>query len=57
MKNTSRIFKFCTFIAYVLGRVDIEQEKKLFSVPSFQTRLPIELIPLASFLVDKTARV
>jgi hypothetical protein len=57
MKNTSIIFKFCTFIAYVWGRVDIEQEKKLFSSPSFQTKLPIELMPLACFLVDKTARV
>jgi len=36
MKNTSRIFKFCTFNAYVWGRVDIEKEKKLFSSPSVQ---------------------
>jgi len=36
MKNTSRVFKFCTFNACVWGRVDAEQEKKLFSSPSVQ---------------------
>jgi len=56
MKNTSKVFKFCTFSAYYGGGLLLDKRRNHFLHHLF--RLTSNSIDASGcFLVDKTARV